>query len=214
MLLLKNFLENICAKHFFGLSYWAPRINSSTVLCQTRDHLLSKTFHGTKHFGKKHPSCPHIFTLLFCCWTRSYSHPSGMECHLKPWKVRDTRHRTNSEYQMSDEECYKRIWILSRHFLGIAPFSALFHPSSHVIVERWSGGFRLFELKVYKQEGGRKNVPFSRLSKLSGKVSSHLEFFQVNLTFSRLSGIFPVLLETFHPGCLESFQVVWRLFRF
>ena len=64
MLLLKNFLENICAKHFFGLSYWAPRINSSTVLCQTRDHLLSKTFHGTKHFGKKHPPCPHIFTLL------------------------------------------------------------------------------------------------------------------------------------------------------
>ena len=104
---------------FFSMIYWARRINSSSVLCQTRDHLLSKTFHppgktlwkNSQQHQYSQRAILESVSFSPLCFSRSYSHPSRMELVTGNLKRigRDTLHLgANSEYQMSSEECYKK----------------------------------------------------------------------------------------------------------
>ena len=107
----------ICEKTFFCLIYSAPRINSSSVLCQTRDHLLSKTFHQRgKTFWKtpnsictgNDPKLEGVSLLLLCLTQVLFT---SIRNGVSPETLKAERHltrRTNSEYQMSEKECYKK----------------------------------------------------------------------------------------------------------
>ena len=114
-LIRMTFVETCCTvcwtwyigKTIFCLSYWALRINSSSVLCQTRDHLLSKTFHQAKHFGKTPDSnepyllhtCgifspPFLNQVLFTSIRNGVSHET-----LKGKETPYTAQTVNTKYQ-------------------------------------------------------------------------------------------------------------------
>ena len=159
--LLYSILDRIYGENsFFGVSYWAPRINSSTVLCQTRDHLLSKTFHQAKHFGKtpnnihtgNEPyllcTCgnfppPLLNPVLFTSIRNGVSHETLKgEGHPTPHKqwIPNVRGRMLQKNLNAFKPVYRQRYRTPLLFLSQQCSCAISDPSNPVIEELWLQG--------------------------------------------------------------------------